>query len=209
MARINKNPEERKAEIIAAAHQLFIENGYAKTMVSDIVRKVGIAQGTFYYYFPTKEYVLGAIIDILLKAEDDRFAQFIAEGGTALEAFTESLDRTLGVWLTDPDTFPLAFVFAERDFHLIDRLKRQYVVQPVRRLAALLEQGVREHSMRVEYCHEAAVAIAETMYALLAEPVLSGCDREQLRRRAVIAEQILSRVLGLSSGEIRIARWFE
>ena len=61
--RITKNPEERKKELIDIAEKLFIKNGYEQTAVSDIVKKAKVAQGTFYYYFKTKENILDSIID--------------------------------------------------------------------------------------------------------------------------------------------------
>lgn len=33
---------------------LFAEHGYAKTRISDICEKAGVAKGLFYWYFPTK-----------------------------------------------------------------------------------------------------------------------------------------------------------
>ncbi|NLT11973.1 MAG: TetR/AcrR family transcriptional regulator [Clostridiaceae bacterium] len=55
MMRISKSPHERKQEIIAAALELFLSQGYEKTSVSMIVDHVGVAQGLFYYYFKSKE----------------------------------------------------------------------------------------------------------------------------------------------------------
>lgn len=60
MARISKPPEQRKEEIILAARELFREKGYEQTTVRDIVQKLGVAQGLFYYYFKNKEEVLFA-----------------------------------------------------------------------------------------------------------------------------------------------------
>jgi AcrR family transcriptional regulator len=61
MNRITKDPEERKQEIIDTAQALFLEKGYEQTSVSDIVKAIGVAQGTFYYYFESKDDVLEAI----------------------------------------------------------------------------------------------------------------------------------------------------
>ena len=57
-----KEPEVRKNEILEAAEKLFAANGFEKTTVNDILDKVGIAKGTFYYYFKSKEDALDAII---------------------------------------------------------------------------------------------------------------------------------------------------
>jgi AcrR family transcriptional regulator len=42
-----KDPETRRGELIDAAEELFLASGYEDTAVSDIVRKIGVAQGTF------------------------------------------------------------------------------------------------------------------------------------------------------------------
>lgn len=60
--RIIKEAEERKNEILNAAEMLFTTKGYNKTTIVDILEIVGIAKGTFYYYFKSKEEVMEAII---------------------------------------------------------------------------------------------------------------------------------------------------
>jgi AcrR family transcriptional regulator len=63
MIRITKDPDERRNEIIDVAEELFLSQGFAKTAVSDIVHKIGVAQGLFYYYFKSKGEVLDAIVE--------------------------------------------------------------------------------------------------------------------------------------------------
>ncbi|MCD4740860.1 MAG: TetR/AcrR family transcriptional regulator [Desulfobacteraceae bacterium] len=67
MQRVTKPPDERKEEIILASQALFIEKGYIETKVSDIVRKINVSQGTFYYYFKSKEEVVDEIVDLYIK----------------------------------------------------------------------------------------------------------------------------------------------
>jgi AcrR family transcriptional regulator len=71
--RIVKNPEERKKEIMDTAGQFFLTKGYEETSVNMIVEHLNIAKGTFYYYFKSKEEVLGAILEDYL----EQFAQQI------------------------------------------------------------------------------------------------------------------------------------
>ena len=61
MTRTVKAPEVRRAEILAAAAGLFQTLGYGATSVDGIVRAAGVAKGTFYYYFRTKDEVLAAL----------------------------------------------------------------------------------------------------------------------------------------------------
>ena len=48
----------RRRELIATAKRLFLERGYSQTSVASIVREAGVAQGTFYLYFKSKQAVL-------------------------------------------------------------------------------------------------------------------------------------------------------
>jgi AcrR family transcriptional regulator len=53
-------------KIIQAAIEVISEKGLDKTSISDIVKKAGIAQGTFYLYFSSKNALIPAIADNLL-----------------------------------------------------------------------------------------------------------------------------------------------
>ncbi|NLC18650.1 MAG: TetR/AcrR family transcriptional regulator [Clostridiales bacterium] len=63
--RVSKEHDERRNEILDTAAELFEAKGYNKTTINDILNKIGIAKGTFYYYFKSKEEVLDAIIERL------------------------------------------------------------------------------------------------------------------------------------------------
>ncbi|NLL78643.1 MAG: TetR/AcrR family transcriptional regulator [Clostridiales bacterium] len=60
--RIVKEHDERKNEIIETAARLFAMKGYEQCSVNDILNAIGIAKGTFYHYFKSKEEVLDAVI---------------------------------------------------------------------------------------------------------------------------------------------------
>jgi AcrR family transcriptional regulator len=63
MARIAKDPEIRRQEILEAALDLFLDKGVDRTAVSHIVHEVGVAQGTFYYHFDSKDAVVDALAE--------------------------------------------------------------------------------------------------------------------------------------------------
>ncbi len=63
MPRQTKNPEERRKDLINAAEELFAERSFIDTTVSDIVKKLGVAQGTFYYYFKSKDEIFTLILE--------------------------------------------------------------------------------------------------------------------------------------------------
>lgn len=52
---MKEKQERTKQQIVTAAIDAFHENGFQKTRISDIVTRAGVAQGTFYLYFKSKE----------------------------------------------------------------------------------------------------------------------------------------------------------
>ncbi|MBE1554213.1 AcrR family transcriptional regulator [Filibacter limicola] len=57
----------KKEAIVRAAIQVFREQGIDKTKISDIVKAAGIAQGTFYLYFPSKLSLMPAIAEVMVE----------------------------------------------------------------------------------------------------------------------------------------------
>ncbi len=60
--------EARRRAILNAAKKIFAEKGFHGTNVSDIVKAVGIAQGTFYLYFDDKRHVFSVLMDEMLNS---------------------------------------------------------------------------------------------------------------------------------------------
>jgi len=61
--RIVKEAEERRNEILDAADELFGLKGFDGASTNDILDKVGIARGTLYHHFKSKEDILDALIE--------------------------------------------------------------------------------------------------------------------------------------------------
>lgn len=77
--RRHKEPEVRKGELLDAAQKLFVEKGYSKTTVTDILNVHGLSKGVFYYYFKSKEEVMDAIIQRMVEAMVDHAKQIVAD----------------------------------------------------------------------------------------------------------------------------------
>ena len=64
--------ERRKKELLKIAYRMFIEKGYDNTSIDEIIAEAGIAKGTYYYHFPSKEATLEAVIDMMIAEEAER-----------------------------------------------------------------------------------------------------------------------------------------
>lgn len=69
-----KKGEMRKQELIRVAYGLFVAKGYENTSVDEIIEAAGIAKGTYYYYFESKEKMLEEVIEMMLQAEKEKAA---------------------------------------------------------------------------------------------------------------------------------------
>ena len=58
-----KNADERKDEILEVALNLFLKKGFDATSMNDIIAEVGIAKGTLYYHFKSKESIMDTLVD--------------------------------------------------------------------------------------------------------------------------------------------------
>ena len=61
--RQNTNVKDRRAIILDAALRTFVQRGYPETKVAEIASEAGVAEGTLYNYFPSKEDLLLALFD--------------------------------------------------------------------------------------------------------------------------------------------------
>jgi AcrR family transcriptional regulator len=60
--KFRRRAEARPDEVLDAALELFIENGFAATRVEDIARRAGLSKGAVYLYFSSKEQILEGIV---------------------------------------------------------------------------------------------------------------------------------------------------
>jgi AcrR family transcriptional regulator len=85
MTRIVKNPETRRQEIVAAAKALFQAKTYEQTSMNDVMQALGIAKGTIYHYFNSKEDLLAAVIESIVSDSAPAMQQIVTETpGSAL-----------------------------------------------------------------------------------------------------------------------------
>lgn len=85
---------DKREKIVHAAIQVFKENGIEKTKISDIVKLAGIAQGTFYLYFPSKLSVMPAIAEVMVNkiiTKVKHMVQGQASFSEKLEQFVEAV----------------------------------------------------------------------------------------------------------------------
>jgi AcrR family transcriptional regulator len=73
-----KKGEKRKQELLQIAYRMFLTKGYENTSVDEIIEQAGIAKGTYYYYFESKEMMLEEVIGMMIDQETEAARQVLS-----------------------------------------------------------------------------------------------------------------------------------
>ncbi len=98
------NPE-RKAALLNAALKLFAERGIVNALTADIAREAGVAAGTLFLYFPTKQALVNELALQLAYEQAERVAAHLSPQLSARETFWAVWSATLDWFLERPYTF--------------------------------------------------------------------------------------------------------
>ena len=149
MTRIVKKPEERRREIIAMAQKLFLEKEYENTSLNDVVGALGVAKGTVYHYFDSKEELLDAVVESMAQ----EFLAIVQKkmklaNGTALESL-KLLFKTINVSTVWKKTLKQLHQPGNMGLHvrLLGRITRD--LAPI--FSEIMIQGCKEGVFRSEH----------------------------------------------------------
>jgi len=139
---------QRRTQILEAALECFLENGYHQTGVRDIAKKAGISLGNLYNHFPGKHDVL-AEIAALERMELAPFLKILARPAPApkvLQKFLAAYAR----YLADPDNVILTLEISGEAIRKPDiaAMFMDNREQLAAALAEVLERGIAEGDLR-------------------------------------------------------------
>jgi AcrR family transcriptional regulator len=107
---------DRRGQLLAAARSVFAKKGYEDATVSEIVGGAGVAQGTFYLYFPGKESLAGAFAEML----SERFADVATQRTARSRTFDTALARVFESAYLVADEYRDVFMIANRGLELVE-----------------------------------------------------------------------------------------
>ena len=184
--------EARRAELVSAAATVFAQRGVANTAVSDIVKAAGVAQGTFYLYFDSKDAAVLAVVERIADAMIEKTAARVAGESTAV-------DKLLGLRgvLSEAGSVPEATELIElmhlpENRLLHDRLADGITPGLVSLLEAIVEQGVAEGVFEVSDSRAAAWFVLAGLQSV----ELSGTSIPDMPAALAKATEFALRALG-------------
>lgn len=195
-----KDPKERRNEILNIAQKLFYTKGYDKSTINDILEAAGIAKGTFYYYFKSKEEVMDAIIKRIV---DDiiESAEIIAKDTkmTAEEKLCKIIMRQ------SPDVKKTDEVLEE--LHQVEnaQLHQKSIVETILRLtpilAEVIEQGIDEGVFKTPYPKESIECLLVSSQFLFDESIFHF-ETDELEKKVKAYIYMMEKTLGAQDGSL-------
>lgn len=142
--------DEMRERILRESLRYFARNGFAGTKVADLARGIGIAQGTIYRYFDSKEDLFCALRTLVANDEDVRELKLLARLPLTAKAKIRRLAASVLDRLADDELFAASVVLNTQlmlEEGLRDGLPAPYRSELYAHTARIVEQGQREGSV--------------------------------------------------------------
>lgn len=155
---------DKRELILNAAQELMCKIPDKEISVNLIARTAGIAKGSIYYYFESKDEILDAVVEKCYKSAIHEFFRELNSEEPALSKIRLLFQSMLKSEFSNNQQNLILTLHLHEDLLLHNKLKRIAVqeISPV--LTALLQQGCTEGSIQTDYPKESA----EMIIAILA-----------------------------------------
>lgn len=147
MARVTKEPEVRRDELLDVALRLCTTVGFDAMSVEQVTTTAGVAKGTFYHYFTSKQDLMWQLVN---RFGDELFAhleeQMAGASGTALDRMKALLAASASWKMRQIDSAMsyLPFLYKEDNYALRHKLFSTWLERTRPLLLKIVEQGVED-----------------------------------------------------------------
>ena len=183
MPRTHRPAAQRREEILDAAHTLFTTKGFQPTTMEDILKVVGIAKGTLYYHFPSKEKILEALVLRTIGRVERRARELAASSAPAVDKL-KAIMAAMQVEGTESELIEQFHTPGNAEFHLLSITAMIEHLTPV--LADVVTQGVSEGSFTTERPYDAIELLLSASGILLDQDIMKSSPAELTRRQETL-----------------------
>ena len=199
--RVVKEPEERKNEILDVAERLFGLKGFDNTSTSDILNEIGIARGTLYYHFKSKEEILDAMISRMTNRLIEKANTIAAQKEVpVLQRFTRMM---LSLNVSDGNLGQELLAQAHKPQNALMHQKMEKCllsgINPI--ITDLIKEGITQGICQTDYPEE--VAEMTFLYAnTIFDDLMEHGEAEKQRKIAAFIYN-LERLLNMEQGSMK------
>jgi AcrR family transcriptional regulator len=198
MKRIVKDANIRRIEILEAAGELFKNQGYANTTVEAIIKQVGIAKGTFYYYFKAKDDILDALVEMMIDQICEEFKQIVDSPDMSIMDKVRRMLRGQNQF-SEKESVLMESLHHPDNRELHERINTEIVIKISPIFTEVIEQGKRESIFHVENTLETVQFLLAGSQFLLESGLFNWTKEEQMKHMLSM-QTIIERSLGAKPG---------
>ncbi|WP_289757331.1 TetR/AcrR family transcriptional regulator [Faecalibaculum rodentium] len=195
--RIVKDAAARRSEILDAAEKLFGTKGYDATSTGDILRELGIARGTLYYHFKSKEDILDVMIDRLTQALAARAAEVLDRKDIPVLQRLTLMIQSLQVNNAVGHEI-MSQVHKPQNALMHQKMQERMLTAVVPLVTSLLQEAREEGLCQTRYPEE--VTEMTLLYASTVFDELSGLSEEKRQEKVLAFIYNLERLLQMPEG---------
>ena len=193
-----KDAEVRKKEILDVAEELFTTKGYDNTSTTDILDRVGIARGTLYYHFKSKEEILDALIDRITHGMVFNIRSALSNQTTApkkLVSFVEAtkIDSAIGKEITD-------YAHKPQNALMHQKIQSALLTALTPIATEIFQDGINEGSFSTNYPEEVAEMLL--VYSSVVFDDMNDVSEAELAKKTAGFVFNMERLLGMKQGDL-------
>jgi AcrR family transcriptional regulator len=151
--------EDRKNEILDAALEVFSEMGLADASVDDVVRRSGLSKGTLYWYFKSKDRLVGALMKRFFAQELGKVRSLQQSTGTVRERLLRYSRDVVTVVKRMPRALTLEFYAVAVRQKSVRKFLGEIYARYCSELAAVVQEGMERGEFRKVDTRQTAAAI--------------------------------------------------
>lgn len=179
--RVVKEAEERKNEILDVAERLFGTKGFDSTSTTDILNEIGIARGTLYYHFKSKEEILDAMIDRMMNRLIEKAEAIVAQKEISVLQRLTMMMLALNVSDSNFHQELLEQVHKPQNALMHQKMERSLLAGINPMIIALIKEGIEQGICQTDYPEE--VAEMTFLYAnTVFDDLMEHSEEERLKK---------------------------
>jgi len=187
MAR-NKHPEQTITLILDTASRLFLQNGYERTTLQDIIDATHLSKGAIYHHFASKDAILIAVVDRIGEYNSAVLAEIRdKKGPTGAEKLKEVFRTSMRLSFQGNILHMLPFLIENPKFMALQMQSILGEASPDY-ILPILKEGIADGSIRTDHPEELSEVLL-ILSDLWLHPILRPSTPEQVRARCAFFNQ--------------------
>ncbi len=144
--------QERRAEVIRAAGEVFKRNGYRGTKIGDIGEALNMDRATVYYYVGSKEELFHQVVGDAVEKNCLRAEAIVQDPGPADEKLRTLITELM---VSYADAYPYLYVYIQEDLRSVKasqwaRTMSRFTKRYENAVVAIVEDGVEEGTFAID-----------------------------------------------------------